>query len=411
MEQSPSIRRPRWSKNNIEEDTPNSTVVGVIVMLISGSLYAILAALVKWSSNLGYNAANVLFYRAAFQTVLALLTSMISFNISCIQQCKCSINVSCNLKAMIQNIQNMSKSDNKYTHKEITGTKLWIAILCRGMFGAAATFTYFESADLIPIGSATTLISLSCISASFFGWIFVNDEITKFHCSALFLGVIGAILISQPEFIFKSNKHNSNENTNDIGYVIALISALMGGFVYLTIKMAKKAPLFLLITSQGLCCIILSLILIYGNVMDDNGFKGIDFNNTNEMICIISLGFVGFIAQWTLTKGAQKLIAGVSSLLRSSTNMTVSFILEMFVFGTYPDFLTIVGAIVALFAVILVSMEKIRKAQKEEKRNVNGLKDQEASLVDAVNNYEDKSVNKSVQKHNIIKYKNSTSII
>eukprot|EP01084_Bolivina_argentea_P130112 229718_1 len=76
---------------------------------------------------------------------------------------------------------NMDTKKRKKNRKKdkISTPKLWTAIVCRGLFGAAATFTYFESADLIPIGNTTTLISLSCISASFFGWMFLGDEITR----------------------------------------------------------------------------------------------------------------------------------------------------------------------------------------------------------------------------------------
>ncbi len=90
--------------------------------------------------------------------------------------------------------------------------------------------------------------------------------------------------------------------------------------------------------------------------------------------------------------------------------MTVSFILEMFVFSTYPDLITIFGVVIALFAVILVSMEKIRKAKQEATINEMDESSKDTSLVHAVNNYE-RSVTKSVQKHNIVIYKNSTSII
>ena len=343
----------------MNKDNAKSTIQGICIMLISGMLYSVLAALVKWGHMLGYSSAMTLFYRAAFQIIFAILTEIVS----------ASFYTNTTRRTQKMTYANPVNSNPKiqliHKNEQMNSTKLWIVILLRGVFGAAATFTYFESADLIPIGSAVTLISLSCITASFFGWFFLSDTITKYHIIALLLGLIGAILISQPSFIPIFGNSNDS-NVHEFGYVVALISAIFGGLVYVTIRMAKKAPLFVLILSQGLSCVILSLVLIFFLKLDT--FKWI--YTKDEALCISLLGIVGFMAQWTLTMGAQRLIAGVSSLLRSSTNMICSFVLEIVIFNTYPNALTVVGALIGLSAVVLVSVEKIKATtQKSDDEN------------------------------------------
>ena len=382
-------------------------------MLISGFGYAVLAALGKWGDKIGFSSAMVLFYRATFFIFFSLLSAIIELKFQSDTSKKCCMHIKFNFNKMIDEVKymNVSKSkcepiiqqtyndkaainlvNTKTNEHDISNAKLWLAIISRGIFGAMSGFTMFESADLIPLGSANTLTSLSCITAAFFGWILLKDEITRYHCIALILGLIGAVFISQPEFIFEGD--NSGKS-NDFGYVVALISAFTSGFVYLTIRIAEKAPAWLLIIWQATCCIFLSLSLIFIFDFGGTGFQWIEWNNWEQIICIFSIGIVGYIAEWTQTKGAQKLIAGVSSLVKSSTNLACSFILEMMIFKTYPNLYTIFGAIVALGAVILVSMEKIRKARREQEM------DDIMSVDDGVyikECFEDESMAKSVNK-------------
>eukprot|EP01083_Nonionella_stella_P204819 746371_1 len=55
----------------IEKKSRQQVMFGLTLMLMSGVLYSGLATLVRWASDLGYSAAEILVYRASVQMVVA----------------------------------------------------------------------------------------------------------------------------------------------------------------------------------------------------------------------------------------------------------------------------------------------------------------------------------------------------
>eukprot|EP01084_Bolivina_argentea_P021475 39900_1 len=151
--------------DEIEKKSKEKVILGIVLMLLSGVLYSGLASLVKWGSDLGYNAAEILVYRASVQM--------------------CVAGTSYYLQARkLKKKNNLSISPRKLNMKKLFTKKQIAAIIGRGLFGAASTMTYFEGTTLVPVGDCVTLKALAAVITSFAGYFILNDPLTRKHLIA-----------------------------------------------------------------------------------------------------------------------------------------------------------------------------------------------------------------------------------
>eukprot|EP01084_Bolivina_argentea_P248632 415942_1 len=319
------------------------TIFGVCIMLFGAICYSGLVSIVKWASNLGYASMQILLFKASTQIAIAIPFSLI--------KCNRKFSIECGLSDLKENIR---KIDNK----------LWIFILLRGLFGALTTVFYFEAIVKLPVGDAIVLYSMYPVPTAFVSFCALNEGLSYKYIFSLVLCVIGTFLIIQPDFIFGSDI-GQNEYNIMIGYVSAILSAVLMSGVFIFIRLAKAAPPTILIIAQGISCIIEALII--GLIFQH--FNGL--NTVNDFICLCSIGIVGYCAQWSLTKASQILPAALSSLLRS-TDIIWTYLAQILIFHELPSYLTYIGAFIILFAILFVTMEKIKQKELiKEEHNVN----------------------------------------
>lgn len=170
----------------LKDKPKKNIIIGLILMLMSGVLYAGLATFVKWASTLGYSAAEILVYRASVQIIVAGISYYIQIKRG-------------NRGATKAKMSSFSRISGRAPHRQI------VAIIGRGMFGACSTFTYFEGTTLINIGDCVTLKALAPVFTSFAGYFILKDKITPKHGISLFFALIACVLITQPPMIFNAS--------------------------------------------------------------------------------------------------------------------------------------------------------------------------------------------------------------
>ena len=134
--------------------------------------------------------------------------------------------------------------------------------------------------------------------------------------------------------------------------------------VFIFIRLAKKAPTTILIIVQGISCIIEGVI--FGFLLET--FRGL--YNWEDYVCLLSVGVIGYGAQWSLTKASQLLPAALASILRS-TEILWTYTWQMILFRQYPSYLTVLGVVAILVGVLVVTLDKIK--QKEAKQKVEAI--------------------------------------
>eukprot|EP01084_Bolivina_argentea_P222859 377179_1 len=321
--------------NTVTSVESKNAAIGLTLMIISGLFYSLLAVFVQCLSDLNFKSEEIVIYRAVQQIFICVTTSLFTRN-------------------------SKSANSKKFGLYGVNDRKLFFAVVGRGIFGAFGVYGYFESIHLIPIGDTLSLKGLCPIFTSFVAFLIFKDKITLTHGIALLLGISATILITQPPFIFGSNSGHSFQD-NTFGYMFAVESAIAQTITYICIKYAKTVSPTVLVLSQGICSCILALILLYT-------FKNAEWNPITtwiEIVYILGLGSVGYIAQLTLTKGGQLLISGFASLLRT-TDIVWSFIWQIIFWRLIPNVLTISGAVMMLCGISLISFEKIRAGKQKK---------------------------------------------
>eukprot|EP01084_Bolivina_argentea_P175859 304454_1 len=105
---------PDHRMDSSEANVLMSTIYGVLIVLLSGFLYAVLTALIKWGDTIGHTGAMMLFYQATFQIFFALLTPIVSISVQRKPMYKCKLR--CRVKQMCGTIQQSSTDTSTINH-------------------------------------------------------------------------------------------------------------------------------------------------------------------------------------------------------------------------------------------------------------------------------------------------------
>ena len=359
-----------------------STLKGAVVMLLSAVIFSIHGALLQVGKSMGYQSLQLIILRGLPQICLTLcfgLANITTTNSNSNSDANSNINankfstkkmiVSCKFQSLLLEMRNMPK-------------KLCFYVVLRGVWGGLGATCYTYTITSLPLGDAIAIVSLYPILTAFTARLFLKEKITIIHIIALIISSIGVVLIAQPTVIFGEENTNDDENDNGsgsnskdnmAGYIVGLISAGLGSMVFVLIRLAKDVNVFFLIISHAvLSVVVCGVILIIFIVCFDNlqtwNSEGIFIQPKIEIfLFFIILAIAGYGGQYTQNKGGQLSPAGISSLMRSS-DIVWSYILQVVFFNTVPNGWTISGATIVMFAIFLVSYEKLKKMKNEYKK-------------------------------------------
>ena len=419
----------------LRTDNKHTTLHGVILMIISGVLCALLSVSMQWySEKMNYSIAQILFHISLFQLILTLVSSMINIQIDFCPNCK--INFSMNFKNTLNAIENMNDYEYIYSRRvsssyvptsrsptssmanissmassvshlyqsnpnylsfnhnqskfitsqkiatckklkistffieKVSPTKIWTLILLRGIIGTLGLFTSLKSQKIVNMVDSVAIQPLSIITSTIIGCVFLADPLTKYHVIAVFLAITGSLMIVQPPFITEiidPSDYNYTQQSEDhmarpwIGYLLAFISSFCMGFVFLCIRAASRAPAFLLILSQSLWNIIGCVLMI--KFWDKDPVK--ISNDYTVVLYAAVFGLILYLSALTMTKGIQRLIIGVSNVIKTGTNVIFGLIFEMMISSIYPTWSRIIGVILSILGVIIISTEKVKTAPRQ----------------------------------------------
>jgi len=113
------------------------------------------------------------------------------------------------------------------------------------MFGSVGFHSYFKAIQCLPIGDAITLCSVYPVVTVVLAIPLLGERLDAIKIAAIFLSMMGAICIAQPNFLF-GDPGVIEESAGDIsgcqhiGYMVAALGSFSGGFVLVLIRMVGK---------------------------------------------------------------------------------------------------------------------------------------------------------------------------
>jgi len=222
----------------------------------------------------------------------------------------------------------------------------------RGAMGFLSLLAYFYNIAHIPLGDAVTFSKTAPIFTAIFAWAFLNEKLSLSSWAAVFIGFIGILFIAQPTGISFS-KYDLLGIFSGIGAALAYTSVRELRSYYDTKMIVLSftlvgtlGPILLFILSKYFY--VSKLDFIMGEFVMPRGVV---------WIYILGLGLLGTLSQYYMTKAYGETKAGVVGAV-SYTNIVFAIILGVFLGDALPDFITLCGIVLVVFAGITVAAEK-----------------------------------------------------
>lgn len=309
----------------------------LVILVVSSMFYSVMAAFIKLAKEIP--PTELVFLRAIFQGILVII-------------------------AMI--FVRDPTTENRLIWQPFGAPNIRRVVVARGIVGGFGFLLYYYTISVLPLGDATTLLSLSPILTVFAGSVFLKEQVRASHFVAALGSLVGCMLIAKPSFLFGESPSTAYATS---GYVAALMGACCGAAVYVLIRRAGKGGVH---TLQLLCVwvffgtIFSFLAGVAFPVLTGRGDPFIWPSSQEVWMNVLGVCSFGSMGHLLMNYAARHATAGLASIMRSS-GILWSFSLEICLFGQVPHALTIWGALLIVVSLATIAIEK----QRDTIRNSN----------------------------------------
>lgn len=238
-------------------------------------------------------------------------------------------------------------SINGLFHELLLSRKLFTLLSLRGLFSALAGLFLFHALRYLPVGITMTVLYAYPAITSILAALFLQDPFTLPQLLTVALNFFGVALTSQGSYAFRENKDLAL-----LGIVLALLSAVSGAIVFITVRaMGLRVHFVLGCLFSGI--FYFPIFFFLGTHAD---VVAIFKNPTGTLFAILS-GMAGFGSQVMLTRGLQLVSPGPAAVVRS-LNVPMSLLLGLVFLSEKPSALSLVGIMLVLLSVASVAWQK-----------------------------------------------------
>ncbi|MDD3816665.1 MAG: DMT family transporter [Thiovulaceae bacterium] len=231
------------------------------------------------------------------------------------------------------------------------GGKPWL-LFFRGMMGFTALLAFFYNIAHIPLGDAMTWSKTSPIFTAIFAWMFLQEKLPLKAWGAVGLGFVGIVLITQPSGIGFS-KYD----------LLGLFSGVGAALAYTSIRELKNYYDTRAIVMSFMGVGTLMPLLLFGMseffYMPELDFMLGKFVMPEGVVWfyLVGMGLIATASQMLMTKAYSHTKAGIIGAV-SYTNILFAILVGMLLGDALPDFTTLCGIVLIVFAGVLVARAK-----------------------------------------------------
>jgi len=234
-------------------------------------------------------------------------------------------------------------------------------VALRGLFGGALTFAFMLLAQQVgvPLGDIGALNSVNVVIAACIGQAFLGESTTLLHALGVALAVAGGVLIAQPSFIFGSSARDGGEGLW-LGYLLAVASAACQALNFTFGRQARGVSTRLLTAASLFARGSALWLMVPTGVVDDYQLRALQDAPGEFCAWFAALAASMFVAMTASSAGSKRCPVAVSSVVYTAVNMASGYSADTLLFGTPPQLLTTVGAVLMLLAVVATAVAKRR---------------------------------------------------
>jgi len=194
-------------------------------------------------------------------------------------------------------------------------------------------------------GDVTALASVNVVFAAFMGHLFLAEKLRVVHVFIVSCSVVGAVLVSQPAFVF------GGESGSWLGCNLALFSGLARAASFVCARKSVGVPVPLLSCVTATLGLPFIVLLPITPLIAEPPF-GRELAEPLAAVGLVLATFLsGLAAISTGTLGSLLCPAAVSATVVTGAGMILGYLAQCLLFNTAPGWLTLAGAALMLFAV------------------------------------------------------------
>ncbi len=213
-------------------------------------------------------------------------------------------------------------------------------LVFRGTVVAAANLMFFFGLTLTPLVEATSLSFVGIVFAVILSVLFLRETMYFHRWISVIVTFVGIIAILRPGFLEAS-----------LGAYAVLLSSLLWGFALVVAKVLARTESPVVIITWSL--LVTSLVSAFFAISVWTPMS------TEQLVKVILIGLCWTIGHTSMTKSLKMYDATVV-LPVNCTRLVWAAIIGLLVFREFPDFWTIFGSLLIVFAIIYLSQSEVR---------------------------------------------------
>ncbi|RXJ93325.1 hypothetical protein CRV00_11775 [Malaciobacter molluscorum] len=227
-----------------------------------------------------------------------------------------------------------------------------IVYLYLGVCVSISIILLFWGLKYLPLANSTALFFAEPLFLTILSIVFLNEKITRNHLIALFLGLIGTLIIIRPNF-----------SLYGIASFLPIGSAFFYALYLIFIRISTDlgSKISVQFYNSIVASIFIFIFLIVGQIYDIDVmmFKSID---SSLYILIFCLGFLAVIVQLLISSAFYHAKASSLASFQYLEIISATF-LGWLIFNNTPDELTILGAIIVICSGIYLARHENKSSK------------------------------------------------
>ena len=362
LDEEEQLQREQEEKQRMTKQT--------ISLFISTCLFSLMGMFLQLATRYGVPSTEIVFSRAAFQGIF-IIPAMFLFRLSAddLPQTQTDRDVKED-EDMIKD--EAAGSGGVYYNEDKTmmtalppriiqhpfGTTKIMSkvVLLRGIFGGLSFMFKFHALSTLPLGDATALMAVYPVITIFLAHIFLGEVIRPLHIVAAISSILGAVLISQPRFLFGDDGDDVDDDSYRVaGYISAFLENIFCSGVIVTIRKAGKvgAHTLQLLFSWMVFALSLSIFMFFVGRSSSDSVQEWIVPPKGSLPSLLGTCMAAGVAHFLLNYSGKFVPATMGGLIRSS-GILIAYLLEVLVFGTTPEKVTIWGVFFICLSLMLV---------------------------------------------------------
>lgn len=216
-------------------------------------------------------------------------------------------------------------------------------LIIRGLVVAIANLVFFFGLTLTPLVEATSLSFVGIVFAVILSVVFLREVMNSHRLISVIVAFVGIVAILRPGYIEAS-----------LGAYAVLLSSIFWGLALVVLKILARTetPIVILMWSIVITILVSAICAI-------PVWTPLTFLQSVEIVLI---GICWTIGHLSMTKSLKMYDATVV-LPVNCTRLVWAAVIGLLIFQEFPDFWTIFGSVLIVFAIVYLSQSEVRNTK------------------------------------------------